>query len=67
MNSPLEKNLKKRQRKYNIGMFKQIVLGFIGLYTYQTVEKYGVIRGLYKGSKRILRCHPWSRGGLDPA
>src|SRR3989337_3775712 len=32
MNSPLEKNLKKRQRKYNIGMFKQIVLGFIGFF-----------------------------------
>ncbi|OGK40547.1 membrane protein insertion efficiency factor YidD [Candidatus Roizmanbacteria bacterium RIFCSPHIGHO2_12_FULL_44_10] len=36
-------------------------------YTYQAVEKYGVIKGLYLGMRRILRCHPWSRGGYDPA
>jgi len=35
-------------------------------YTYQAVEKYGVIRGLFLGLKRIIRCHPFSKGGLDP-
>jgi len=35
-------------------------------YTYQAVEKYGTIKGLFLGLKRIIRCHPWSRGGLDP-
>lgn len=35
-------------------------------YTYQAVKKYGVAKGLYTGFKRILRCHPWSRGGYDP-
>ncbi|MCL4374835.1 membrane protein insertion efficiency factor YidD [Patescibacteria group bacterium] len=35
-------------------------------YTYQAVEKYGVARGLWMGLKRIVRCHPWSRGGYDP-
>jgi len=34
-------------------------------YTYQAVEKYGVVKGLFIGLKRILRCHPWSRGGID--
>ncbi len=35
-------------------------------YTYQAVEKYGVLKGLFLGLKRVFRCHPWSRGGLDP-
>ncbi|MCS7093127.1 MAG: membrane protein insertion efficiency factor YidD [Patescibacteria group bacterium] len=35
-------------------------------YTYQAVEKYGVIKGLLLGLKRVLRCHPFSRGGFDP-
>lgn len=35
-------------------------------YTYQAIEAYGIILGLWLGLKRILRCHPWSRGGNDP-
>jgi len=35
-------------------------------YTYQAVEKYGAIKGLWLGLKRIIRCHPWSKGGYDP-
>jgi len=35
-------------------------------YMYQAIEKFGIINGLYWGTKRILRCHPWSKGGLDP-
>lgn len=35
-------------------------------YTYQAVEKYGSIKGLCIGFKRILRCHPWNKGGYDP-
>jgi hypothetical protein len=35
-------------------------------YTFQAVQKHGVIKGLFLGVKRITRCHPWSRGGLDP-
>jgi len=34
-------------------------------YTYQAVEKYGVIRGLWLGLKRISKCHPWGGGGVD--
>ncbi len=33
-------------------------------YTILAVQKYGVIKGLYKGIKRVLRCHP-PNGGVD--
>ena len=35
-------------------------------YFYQAVQKYGVIRGVFLGTKRILRCNPMSFGGQDP-
>ncbi|PIZ00109.1 membrane protein insertion efficiency factor YidD [bacterium (Candidatus Howlettbacteria) CG_4_10_14_0_8_um_filter_40_9] len=35
-------------------------------YTYQAIEKYGIIRGGAKGAYRILRCNPWNKGGNDP-
>jgi len=35
-------------------------------YTYQAVERYGIIYGLWLGLKRIVRCHPWAQGGDDP-
>lgn len=35
-------------------------------YTYQAVKKYATGRGLWLGFKRILRCHPWNKGGFDP-
>ena len=35
-------------------------------YTYQAIVKYGTLKGLFLGLKRVFRCHPWSIGGLDP-
>jgi len=35
-------------------------------YTYEAVEKYGSAKGLFLGFKRLIRCHPWSKGGDDP-
>ncbi|HBB37848.1 MAG: hypothetical protein UV82_C0005G0014 [Candidatus Magasanikbacteria bacterium GW2011_GWD2_43_18] len=35
------------------------------VYGYQAIEKYGVIRGGLKAVWRVLRCNPWSKGGVD--
>jgi len=35
-------------------------------YTYQAIEKYGVIKGSILGIKRIARCNPSNKGGYDP-
>ncbi len=36
-------------------------------YTKQAINKYGVLRGSFKGFKRIMRCHPFSKCcGHDP-
>lgn len=36
------------------------------LYAITALEKYGVIKGTYLAIKRVLRCHPFAKGGYDP-
>ena len=35
-------------------------------YTKEAVNKYGSIKGVYFGFKRILRCHPWQKNRYNP-
>ncbi len=35
-------------------------------YSYQAIEKYGILLGLLMSFKRIIRCHPFNKGGHDP-
>jgi len=35
-------------------------------YAMEAVERYGVLRGVLMASWRVLRCHPFARGGYDP-
>ena len=35
-------------------------------YAIESIERYGVLRGCMKAAWRVLRCHPFSKGGVDP-
>tara|TARA_Y100001949_G_C15808722_1_gene252486 strand:+ start:328 stop:549 length:222 start_codon:yes stop_codon:yes gene_type:complete len=35
-------------------------------YTIEAIDKYGPIKGIWLGTKRISRCHPWGGSGHDP-
>jgi putative membrane protein insertion efficiency factor len=36
-------------------------------YALDAIQKHGPIRGSWRAVKRVGRCHPFSRGGYDPA
>ncbi|HLK33572.1 MAG TPA: membrane protein insertion efficiency factor YidD, partial [Terriglobales bacterium] len=35
-------------------------------YAWEAVERYGVLSGSLRAAWRVLRCHPFARGGYDP-
>ena len=34
-------------------------------YALEAIEKYGALKGSYLAVRRILRCHPFHKGGYD--
>ena len=35
-------------------------------YGVEAIEKHGVLKGIFLTAWRILRCNPFSKGGVDP-
>ena len=35
-------------------------------YMVEAIERHGPVRGLWLGTKRLCRCHPWGGQGYDP-
>ena len=73
-----KKSLKMLSRSFLIKMinfYQKYISGIFGRkcrfypscseYTKQAIDKYGIIRGSLKGLKRILKCHPFNKGGVD--
>ncbi len=34
-------------------------------YAVQAIQRFGILRGLVLAGWRLLRCNPWSHGGVD--
>ncbi len=35
-------------------------------YAYVALHRFGLVRGSWLAVKRLARCHPFAKGGLDP-
>ncbi|MFC7401559.1 membrane protein insertion efficiency factor YidD [Citricoccus sp. GCM10030269] len=35
-------------------------------YALEAVHVHGAVRGSWLAARRLVRCHPWSQGGVDP-
>ncbi|HSF47645.1 MAG TPA: membrane protein insertion efficiency factor YidD [Burkholderiales bacterium] len=35
-------------------------------YAIAALQRHGALRGGYLALRRLLRCHPWHPGGIDP-
>ena len=51
---------------HSVGVSQCIFLPTCSEYAYVAIERHGWIRGTRLAAARIARCHPLSKGGLDP-
>ncbi len=51
---------------HSLGVSRCIFLPTCSEYAYIAVERHGLLRGSALAAARIARCHPLSKGGLDP-
>jgi len=61
---------------YLINIYKYLISPFLGNnciflptcseYTKESIIKFGLVYGVWLGLKRIVKCHPWGKGGYDP-
>ncbi len=35
-------------------------------YALEAIERHGLLKGVFLTAKRLLRCHPFHAGGIDP-
>jgi putative membrane protein insertion efficiency factor len=49
-----------------VGVSQCIFLPTCSEYAYIAIERHGLLRGTALAAARIARCHPLSKGGLDP-
>jgi hypothetical protein len=35
------------------------------MYAHDAIKKFGVLKGTWLATKRVVRCNPWSKGGID--
>lgn len=36
------------------------------VYAIESIERHGAAMGSYLALRRVVRCHPWCAGGIDP-
>jgi len=34
-------------------------------YALTAIQEHGALRGIWLGARRLVRCHPWAKGGID--
>ena len=55
--------------RFAFPLFSRLAAGSIlraPQYALEAVKKYGFLKGTYLATKRLLKCHPFHKGGYDP-